>query len=58
MQLRNILAVFGWSGVSLAAGAVSAASHSVFGEDGRMIPLLQAAYTAQALGPAYTPSSL
>ena len=39
-------------------GAESAASHSVFCENGRMIPPLQAGYTAWALGPAYTLPSL
>ena len=58
IELRNVLAVFGCSWASLAAGAVSAASQSVFGESGQMIPPLQAVYTAWALGPAYTPSSL
>ena len=58
IELRNILAVFGWSGASLAAGAVSAASHSVFVEDGRMIPPLQTVCNERALGPAYTPLSL
>ena len=58
IELRNVLAVFGCSWASLAAGAVSAASHSVFGESGRMIPPLQAVYIAWALGPAYPPSSL
>ena len=55
---RNIFARFGCSLASFAAGAGSAASHSVFGENGRMIPPLQVVYTAWALGPAYTPSSL
>ena len=58
IELRNVLAVFGCSWASLAAGAVSAASHSVFGENGRVIPPLQAVYTARALGPSYIPSSL
>jgi hypothetical protein len=46
------------SWASLAACAVSAVSHSMLGESGRMIPPLQAVYTAWTLGPAYTPSSL
>ena len=37
---------------------MSAASHSASGKHGRMIPQLQAVYTAWALGPAYTPLSL
>jgi len=55
---RNVFAVFGCIWASFTAGAGSAASHSVFGENGRMIPPLQAEYTAWALGLAYTPSSL
>jgi len=37
---------------------VSAASHSIVVENGRMIPPLQVVYTAWAPGPAYTPSLL
>ena len=55
---RNVFAVFGCSWTSFAAGAGSAASHSGFGENGLMIPSLQVVYTAWAIGPAYTPSSL
>jgi hypothetical protein len=58
IELRNVLAVFDCSWASFAACAVSAASHSIFGESGRMIPPFQAMYTAWALGPAYTPSLL
>jgi len=55
---RNVFAVFGCSWASFAAGAGSAASHSGFGENALMIPSLQVVYTAWAIGPAYTPSSL
>jgi len=55
---RNVFAGFGCSWASFAAGAGSAASHPVFGENGRMIPQLQVVYTAWAFGPAYMPSSL
>jgi len=58
IELRDVLAVFGRGLVSLAAGAVFAASYLVFGESGRMIPPLQAVYIAWAFGPAYAPSSL
>jgi len=58
IELINLLAVFGCGWVSLAVGAVTAASHLVFGDSGRMIPPLQAVYIAWALGPTYTPSSL
>jgi hypothetical protein len=57
IELRNVLAFFGCIWASLAVGAVSPASHSVFGGSGRMIPPLQAVYIAWALGPAYPPSS-
>ena len=58
IEVRNVLAVFGCGWASFAAKVVSAASHSVFGENGRMIPPLQVVYTAWAPGLAYTPSSL
>ena len=57
-ELRDVLAVFGRGLASLAAGAMFAASYSVFGESCRMILPLQAVYIAWAFGLAYTPSSL
>jgi len=58
IELWNVLTVFGCSWASFAAEVVSAASHSAVVENSRMIPPLQVVYTAWALGPAYTPSSL
>ena len=58
IEVRNVHAVFGCGWAFFAAGAGSAASHSVFGENGRMIPPLQVVYTAWAPGPAYTPPLL
>ena len=54
IELGNVLAVFGCGLASFVAEVVSAASHSVFDEDGRMIHLLQVVYTAWAPGSAYT----
>ena len=58
IELGNVLAVFGCGLASFVVEVASAASHSVFGGDGRMIHLLQVVCTAWAPGSAYTPSLL
>jgi hypothetical protein len=48
----NSVPVVGCSRASFVVGAVPTASHSVVGDNDRMIPLLRFVYAAWALGPA------